>query len=114
MPTSEIFVDVNLARRKEADGRDVIVCRHCDTTVAPYRDDWREAHQPTSITQPSTAGPHLNDRALQYLDEPVVLRQGYCPGCFTALFTETLPARDLDRAESRHAADRDASEGGMV
>ncbi len=111
MPTSEIFVDVNLARRNDAAGRDALICRHCDATVALYREGWREAHQPTSITRPSTAGPHLNDRASQYLDEPVVLRQGYCPGCFTALFTETLPARDLDRAGSRLAADRTPSEG---
>lgn len=100
MSASEIHVDVNLTRRRGPDGRETLVCRHCDTTVAPYRDDWRDVHQPTSVTQPSAGGPHLNDRASQYLDEPVVLRQGYCPGCYTALFTETLPARDLDPAES--------------
>lgn len=38
--------------------------------------------------------PHLNDNARHYLDVDVVLRQGFCPGCFTALFTETVPARN--------------------
>ncbi|MCQ8832041.1 hypothetical protein [Streptomyces malaysiensis] len=93
MLADEQAVDDNLVQRL-MDGSPHYVCRHCDTPVAPAGPDWR--HRLTKVFEgaPSTAGPHLNDNARHYLDMDVVLRQGFCPGCFTALFTETVPARN--------------------
>lgn len=36
-------------------------------------------------------GPHVFPDAAVYIDTPVVFRQFYCPGCYTALHTEVVP-----------------------
>lgn len=85
------IIDDNLKFRT-VNGQPMYVCRHCDAVVVAAGPSWREDFTSVFVGKPSSAGPHLNDNALQYLDVEVVLRQGYCPGCFTALFTETAPA----------------------
>lgn len=84
------IVDDNLVLRT-VDDQPAYVCRHCHTYVAAAELFWREHLPSTFLGAPSAAGPHLNDNARHYLDVDVQLRQGYCPGCFTALFTETVP-----------------------
>ena len=88
---AEKIIDDNIVMRDVA-GKSAYVCRHCGTVIGDGELTWRDTLPTTFIGPPSTAGPHLNDNARQYLDVDVVLRQGYCPGCFTALFTEVVPA----------------------
>jgi N-methylhydantoinase B len=89
--TQDRIIDDNIMLR-DVDGKPAHVCRHCGVFIAAAGSSWRDHLPTTFLGPPSTAGPHLNDNARQYLDVDVRLRQGYCPGCFTALFTETVPA----------------------
>jgi N-methylhydantoinase B len=94
--TSDQIIDDNLVQR-DVDGAARYFCRHCDTDIAGAGPDWRDSLRTVYEGPPSTVGPHLNDNARKYVDVDIVVRQGYCPGCFTALFTETAPRESQPR-----------------
>ena len=67
-----------------------MACAHCDHVLATGDADYRTGlamHEGPS----SEAGPQIWPRWQDYVDTPVVFRQGYCPSCFVALVTEVVP-----------------------
>ncbi|WP_063052493.1 hypothetical protein [Nocardia arthritidis] len=96
MSTPEQIVDDNIVQRV-IDGAARYMCRHCGADISTAGPRWREEVATVYQGGPSSAGPHLNDNARHYLDVDVVVRQGYCSGCFTTLFTETAPTQAVQR-----------------
>jgi N-methylhydantoinase B len=80
-------VDVNV--RASGDGS--LRCAHCGHdlpgTAATYLSG-----VPVYVGHPADGGPHIFPDPAVYVDATVVFRQYYCPGCYTALHTEIVPA----------------------
>jgi N-methylhydantoinase B len=70
-----------------------VLCVHCGTCVAMKGEHFLQRAAKQEML-PSMAGPHIRDDAKLFVDQEVVLRQYYCPGCFTALHTEIVPRQD--------------------
>ncbi|TYB48862.1 hydantoinase B/oxoprolinase family protein [Actinomadura chibensis] len=69
-----------------------LCCRHCGELLGE-RDGDHLSRLPRQVTGPEGAGPGAWPDASTYVDDEVVFRQVYCPGCFTALLTQVVPAR---------------------
>lgn len=79
-------IDLNL----ETDDAGTVVCRHCaarvgDSTSTPMGHAVRNE-------RPSTAaGPGVHADPSLFVDQTIVLRQAFCPGCLVLLATEIVP-----------------------
>lgn len=85
-----IRLDANLII-DDSPGRSVIRCSHCHCEIAGAEENYKEK-LPMHEGQPAEAGPHIFDDPALFVDQTIVFRQYYCPGCFTALATEIVPA----------------------
>ncbi len=79
-------LDDNLAVRGEQ-----VVCVHCEAVVGRRDGEflasalWREQ-------DPLAAGPNVHAQPSLFVDREIVLRQAFCPTCYTLLLTEIVPA----------------------
>jgi len=69
-------------------------CAQCDTDLGPQTGNWRDA----AITRESKVTEKFDELHAQIRDtsgqEPVVMRENFCPGCATALWVDvTLSSR---------------------
>ncbi|HUY20475.1 MAG TPA: hydantoinase B/oxoprolinase family protein [Candidatus Binataceae bacterium] len=80
-------IDDNLMT--DADGR--WCCAHCGTVLAErgrnYLDGALIRHG-----HPSEAGPQIRGEPEHFVDQRIIFRQFYCPGCYVALLTEVVPS----------------------
>jgi len=70
------------------------LCSHCGAVLGDSSDVLRAAHW---RTQPAAqAGPCIRADASQFVNEPVRLRQAFCPNpdCLTLLLTEIITATE--------------------
>jgi N-methylhydantoinase B len=73
----------------------VIACRHCGERLGE-----REALRLATHEGPSTdAGPQILTNPADYVDAPVVFRQHYCPGCWTAIYSAVVPTDHVDHVK---------------
>jgi N-methylhydantoinase B len=80
---------VNVNLRSRADGS--VTCAHCGHQLPG--DAWTYLSlAPMHQGPPGEAGPHICNDPQVYIDAQIVFRQYYCPGCWTALHTEVVPA----------------------
>ncbi len=68
-------------------------CRHCGATVGSA-DKWLANARVRQSPWP-TVGTRLPTHSATYVDEAIVHRQAFCPGCYTVLQTEVLPEKDI-------------------
>lgn len=87
-------VNDNVVRRGEG-GAETLACAHCEQELAGVADDYL-TKLPFYEGPVSDAGPHIFPDPSVYIDNPIVFRQYYCPGCYTAFHSEVVPA---DHAE---------------
>lgn len=69
----------------------LLVCRHCGHEIGEAGGDYAK-YLPCHVGQPTEAGPRIWSDASAYIDQDVVFRQYYCPGCYVAVRTEVVPA----------------------
>ncbi len=74
----------------EDDEPERVCCRHCRRVLGP-RDGYL-AGLPRHVGGPAGAGAGAWPDPATYVDDEVVFRQVYCPGCYTALLTQIVPA----------------------
>lgn len=80
------IVDSNLELRDER-----LECSDCHAELGSRSGEylekaiWREQSA-------MNAGPSMHADPGLFVDRPIVLRQAFCPGCFTVLMTEIVPA----------------------
>lgn len=67
-----------------------VTCSHCSFRIATADQNYYE-HLARREGPASEAGPQIWKDAATYIDSPVVFRQYYCPGCYTAFHTEVVP-----------------------
>jgi N-methylhydantoinase B len=77
--------------RARADGS--LICAHC-THDLPGTSATYLAQVPVHVGAPREGGPMVFADPAVYVDAEVVLRQYYCPNCFTALPTEVVPVSE--------------------
>lgn len=78
-------IDINL--RLDTDG--TVSCRHCDTAVGSSQFPFDRTIQREQDSQ--AAGPGIHADPKHFTDSKVVLRQRFCPSCYTVLSTEIVP-----------------------
>lgn len=88
-------IDDNVGYVEEG-GKRKIACNHCSHVLSrdseggqDYLGSLARYEGPVSM-----AGPQVAPDASDYIDVKVVFRQYCCPSCFTAFFTEVVPAAD--------------------
>jgi N-methylhydantoinase B len=86
--TSSTGVRVDYNVRLLRDG--TLECVHCQQKLEGTPSDFLSS-LPVHEGPPNEAGPHIFANPAVYIDEEVVFRQYYCPGCFTALRSEVVP-----------------------
>lgn len=72
-------------------GDGAVHCSHCDAVTGSGRTAPLDAAV-VRVGRPSLAGPQVADNASLFVDREMEFRQTLCPGCFTALQTEVVPA----------------------
>lgn len=82
-------VNENVGRR-EVDGRVTLFCTHCGHDLEGGIDDYL-TKLPMYEGPLTEAGPQVFANSAIFVDEPVVFRQYYCPGCYTVFLTEVVP-----------------------
>lgn len=88
-------LDDNLVEVSGADGV-VIGCRHCGRRLGTDREDLLAL---AKVDEPAAAvGPQLTSAPDNYVDDDVVFRQMFCPGCWTAVYSGLVPASHPDHA----------------
>jgi len=100
--TTSPRVNGNVVRRGE-DGVSTLACAYCDQALEGTASDYL-TKLPWYEGPAQDAGPHVCADASVYIDNPIVFRQYYCPGCYTAFHTEVVPHDHADwtsRAGSR-------------
>ena len=85
MSGSSPRVNANVAR---SGGR--LSCAHCQQQLEGTATDYL-TRLPWYEGPVAEVGPHVFTDSQVYIDAPVVFRQFYCPGCYTALHTEVVP-----------------------
>jgi len=68
-------------------------CRRCEHSLGPVAENFKL----TALVEQSplaAANPHVGDPQ-RYVDEAMVFRRFYCPGCGTQIDTEVARARDV-------------------
>jgi N-methylhydantoinase B len=83
-------LDDNLAVVDSASGKSV-VCFHCDTVIGPVADGAFVAALAHADSAPTEAGPHIWSDPSVYVDDEIVFRQLFCPGCMTAVYSRVVP-----------------------
>lgn len=85
-------IDDNVGYVEEG-GKRKIACNYCSHVISEngqdYVGDLAHYEGPASM-----AGPQVAPDSSDYIDAKVVFRQYCCPNCFTAFFTEVVPAAD--------------------
>lgn len=85
-------IDDNVGYIEEG-GERRIACKHCSHVLSKDSQDYLASlvryEGPVSM-----AGPQVAPDSSVYIDAKVVFRQYCCPNCFTAFFTEVVPADD--------------------
>lgn len=76
---------------------DAIGCAHCGHQLADARTDTRLALA-TYEGPSSEAGPQVTSSPDNYVDDEIVFRQLYCPGCWTAVYSSIVPRNHDDHA----------------
>jgi N-methylhydantoinase B len=98
-------LDLSRARRLDDNlvevatgGRQVVGCAHCGQHLG-------DSHADAVLTlarysgPAADAGPMLTADPGTYVDEEIVFRQYYCPGCSTALYTALVPTDHRDHLQ---------------
>jgi N-methylhydantoinase B len=69
----------------------IVACAHCGHELGRASAD---AHLAVAVYEgPSTdAGPQVVSAPTTYVDTQVVFRQLCCPGCYTAIYSNVVPA----------------------
>ncbi|MBF6570579.1 MAG: hydantoinase B/oxoprolinase family protein [Candidatus Binataceae bacterium] len=80
-----------------------LCCRHCDQTIC-QSDEAYLPHLAMLESEPRAAGPQIFTEPWRFIDDRVLFRQFFCPGCFTLFASRIVPenhplAYDLDGAE---------------
>ncbi|WP_335979159.1 hydantoinase B/oxoprolinase family protein [Streptomyces sp. CA2R106] len=83
-------LDDNLAVRQAPQG-DTVVCVHCATEIGPLAGGAYVSALAARDAAPAEAGPHIWPDPSVYVDEQVVFRQLFCPGCLTAVNSRVVP-----------------------
>jgi N-methylhydantoinase B len=89
-------LDDNLVQASAPGGTGTVVaCRHCAEILGGTGPDDILA---LAVYEgpPAEAGPQILADPADYVDAPVVFRQYYCPGCWTALYSAVVPASHTD------------------
>jgi N-methylhydantoinase B len=84
------LLDDNLGVRESPDGG-TVVCVHCGTEIGPLAGSAFVAALARRDAAPTEAGPHIWHDPSVYVDEEVVFRQLFCPGCLTAVNSRVVP-----------------------
>ena len=77
--------------RARADGS--LACAHCERDL-PGTPATYLSQVPRYVGPTREGGPMVFADPAVYVDAEVVFRQYYCPGCYTALHTEVVPASE--------------------
>lgn len=83
-PAPERLVDDNVGLHADGSTR----CRHCRAVLGDATDVLRDARWRRG--EASDAGPCIRADARRFVDEPVILRQAFCPNCLSLLLTEIV------------------------
>ncbi|MFB8370999.1 hydantoinase B/oxoprolinase family protein [Pseudarthrobacter sp. NPDC055928] len=86
IPGGDGSLDINVTMSGSS-----VACRHCGETLGAAGADYL-ARLPRDEAAPAAAGPHIWADSATYIDELVVFRQIFCPGCATALLSQVVPA----------------------
>jgi N-methylhydantoinase B len=81
---TERLVDDNVGLHADGSAR----CRHCGAVLGDATDVLRDARWRRG--EASDAGPCIRADARRFVDEPVILRQAFCPNCLSLLLTEIV------------------------
>ncbi len=102
---SDEQLDDNLTLVRSGNGdAPQVACRHCRQLLGRADENYLE-DLPMYVSDPAAAGPNAWSHTATYVDTEVVFRQLYCPGCFTALLTQVVPAGQpliADRMSKTH------------
>lgn len=71
---------------------DEVRCVHCGARVGTAHS-WLQNARFTE-KEPEIGGPLMRAAPGLFVDAPIVVRQAFCPGCFTALLTEVAAVAD--------------------
>ncbi|MGV9711019.1 hydantoinase B/oxoprolinase family protein [Gordonia sp. NPDC003424] len=88
-------LDDNLVEVATGDGI-TIGCRHCGRHLGDDRDQLLAL---AKLDAPAAAaGPQVTSAPENYVDDDIVFRQMFCPGCWTAVYSGLVPASHPDHA----------------
>jgi N-methylhydantoinase B len=83
-------IDDNLAGVESPHGG-LVACTHCGTVIGPVADAAYIHALGLSDSSPTAAGPQIWADPSVYVDDEIVFRQLYCPGCLTAVYSRVVP-----------------------
>lgn len=85
-------LDDNLVVTDVSDSDDQLVaCAQCSLELGPLDGGGYLDTLVRSDAHLSAAGPHIWDEPSVYVDEEMVFRQLFCPGCLTAVYSRVVP-----------------------
>lgn len=88
--TQARVLDDNLAVIDSADGP-TVACTHCGTALGAVADGEFFAALAQADAAPTQGGPQIWHDPSVYVDDEVVFRQLFCPGCLTAVYSRVVP-----------------------
>ncbi len=88
-------IDNNVGYVEEG-GERKVACNYCSHVLSEGSADGQDYLGSLARYEGpvSMAGPQVSPDSSAYIDVKVVFRQYCCPNCFTAFFTEVVPAAD--------------------
>jgi N-methylhydantoinase B len=88
----------NFALRPSGDNGQSVSCKHCGTIVA---DDQERLLSSLLCFDdvPAAAGPQIGADPAAFTDTKIVFRQFVCPGCYTAVISQLVPASRVERQD---------------
>jgi N-methylhydantoinase B len=100
--SDRVMLNENLVLTVDDEQRRVTCAHWCHPLAEgdrDYRDDLSVHEGPST-----EAGPQIWPNWSDYIDTPVVLREGYRPGCFVVVVTEVVPENHPRLADEWHRA----------
>lgn len=68
-----------------------VFCAHCATVIGPVADGAFVSTLVRTDSLPTEGGPHIWSDPSVYVDDEIVFRQLFCPGCLTVVYSRVVP-----------------------